>query len=369
MRHGAYKIWLLVVCASLFGYLCRAQLTIQFQSAVYGQSIDGLSLVQLINSSGESVRGKITIRVKELTTGDVIRVSIFNALIARGTNSIDKQAFSTASFVFGNNYFGTTARQSGKFPEGEYEYCFEVEITDSKTTWTSPFFDNCFIQQLLPMTPLLLINPVDGDESCNTRPDFTWQSPLPLPADARCRLVLAELKDKQDIAEAINYNTPIVNQGYIQGNRMLYPAGLPELKKDKKYVWQVTVYLNTTILKKSEIWTYEVKCEQPKENLNTDSYRELKETDDGSFYVASQFLRFSLNNPYTSGFLEYSIVSMAEPNTSIKGLPALKLLPGINKYDIDLREIKSFKNNEEYLLKTRLANGTELRLRFLYKTE
>lgn len=347
--------------------VCRGQIAIYFNAAIYGQSVDGLPWAQIVNSSAHDVVGNLTIKVREVSAGNVLSITVKHALLRMGSNAIDRAAFSKAQFLFSDNYYGMTARQSGKFPEGEYEYCFEIDL--DKVQWPSTFFENCFLHQLQPLTPLLLINPVDGDESCNTRPDFTWQPPLPMPAEARSRLILTELRDKQDIAEAINFNIPLINQGNIQTNQLMYPSGLPELRQGKKYAWQVIVYSGKTILKRSEIWQYTVKCDEKKEEVSTDSYRELKEAEDGNYYIAGKVVRFSFNNPYNAGDLNYSIVSMSAPDEIIKGLPSLKLSAGLNKHEIDLSEIKSFKNNQEYMLKVKLATGRELQLRFLYKQE
>jgi hypothetical protein len=359
-----------VFLSSLFCCITAlSQVTINFNAPVYGQSLEGLSFVQVTNSSGEDVRVTITARVRENTAGNVVTAIFVGVPLRRGVNTIDGPSFSRGRFSFGNNYPGLTLSQTGRFPEGEYEYCFEAEITDSKTPWPVPFFENCFIQQLQPLTPLILINPPDEDESCNTRPSFLWQLPFPLPADARCRLVLTELRDKQDIAEAINYNMPLINQGNILGNQLLFPAQVPALKEGKKYVWQVVVYTGQTVLKRSEIWIYEVKCEPEKQDPVTDSYRELKETDDGNFYIAGKFLRFSFNNPYSAGVLNYSITSLTDPSFVIKDLPVLTMQPGLNKYDIDISDNKAFKKGQEYILKVMLTGNRQFRLRFLYTNE
>lgn len=369
MRLILYRICFVQLPVFLLAIVTQAQVSINFNAVVYGQSLDGLSFVQLFNSSNEDVKIKVTIKVREAVAGNVLTAIITSAPLHKGANTLDRGAFSAGRFSFGNNYYGLTLSQTGKFPEGEYEYCFEVEITDSKRTWAIPFFENCFSFQLQPLTPLLLINPVDGDEDCNTRPDFLWQLPMPLPPGSRCRLVLSEIKDKQDIVEAINYNVPVINQGNVFTNQLLFPVGAPELKEGKHYAWQVTVYTGKTILKKSEIWTYTIKCEEKKEPLNKESYRELKETEDGNFYVANKVLRFSFNNQYSDGILAYSISSLSDPGINIKGLPQLKLQAGLNKYDLDLSENNSFKNGQEYILKVRLVNNRELHLRFLYKDE
>lgn len=350
----------------LSSFIVQAQVAVNFSPAIYGQSLDGLAYAQIMNSSPGMLRAKLTIRVRQ---GNVHVLTVITPvfMLRPGMNAIDRTAFSKARFAFGNNNYGLTLSQSGRFLEGEYEYCFELDISESKDPRLAPVYENCFVHQLQPRTPLLLINPIDEDEFCNKRPQFIWQPPVPLPADARYRLVITEVKDKQDIVEAVTYNPPIVNQGNIIGNTLFYPSNASELKEGQQYAWQVTVYVKQTILVKSEVWTFTQKCQEPKQEPVTDSYRELKETEGGDFYLANTWLRFSLNNPYAAGDLTYSITSMAEPGKPIKGLPALKMTPGLNKYDIDLSDNKAFKTDQEYVLTVRLANNRTYKLRFIYK--
>lgn len=348
-----------------------AQVSVQFVPAVYGQDMQGLALAQFYSSSSASMRVAVNIRIREIASGDVLRVRTTGFVLKPGANQIDRRAFSNSTFSFSNTYPGSIVRQSGRFPEGEYEYCFEVEVLETKDPSILPLYEQCFMHQLQPLTPLLLINPVEGDETCNKRPDLTWQPPMPLPADARFRVVLAELKEKQDPVEALVYNQPLINQAEVPANYLPYPVNIPELKEGSRYAWQVTVYSRNqkAILKKSEIWTFTVRCSDNSREPAAESYRELKDAEDGDFYLAKNFLRFSLNNPYGEGSLAYSIECLSDPSLEVKNLPKLKLASGLNKYDMDLADNKSFRDGKEYLLKVYLPNNRQLKLRFIYKKE
>jgi len=361
------RIIFLFVCLSIAAN-SYGQLAIQFSPVIYGQSLEGLSFATLMNSSVETVRARVTIKIRESQAGNVVTVVIPSVLIRPGSSPMDRTAYSNSRFSFGNNNYGLILSQSGKFPEGEYEYCFEIEM-EPKAGWVSNYFENCFSYQLQPMTPLLLVHPVDGDVDCNTRPNFIWQPPIPLPPEARFRLVLSELRPKQDLSEAINYNQPLINQGNLFGNQLSYPFNAPSLKEGTTYAWQVIVYNSKLIIKRSEIWTYTVKCEEVKKQPGDNSYRELKEIEDGNFYIADRILRFSFNNPYSKGLLDYSISDLANPAITVKGLPRLEMQAGLNKYELDLTEINAFKTGKEYLLKIRLANGRVMPLRFIYTNE
>lgn len=363
------RSFLLCILCSGITMALTAQVTVQFMPVVYGQTLEGLAYAQIINSSGSDLMGSLTIRVREQKGGQVVTIKTAAFIVHPGANAIDRRAFGSAKISFGNNNNGLTLSQTGRFPEGDYEYCFELDLSQSKNPQVSPVAENCFVHQLQPMTPLLLIDPVDGDEFCNKRPNFTWQPPVPLPREARHRLVLTPIREKQDPVEAVTYNQPVINQGNIPGNNLFYPPNAPDLKEGQQYGWQVIVYTAKSILARSEVWTFTVRCNTDQPMVDGNSYRELKETDDGNFYVASRMLSFSLYNPYAEGDLNYSIINLADPSQPVKKLPVLKLKSGLNKYDLDLSEIRAFKNDQEYLLKVQLQNSRVLALRFIYKEE
>ncbi|RYE37347.1 MAG: DUF928 domain-containing protein, partial [Sphingobacteriales bacterium] len=274
-----------------------AQINVQFAPSRSGQNLQGLSLTQVVNASVYPASIALTIRIKEINSGEVVVIKTPGFILTSGVNSVDRVAFSNATFTFSNTYFGQAVKQTGNFPEGEYEYCFEIEVLETKDLRMLPSYEQCFNHQLQPLTPMLLILPVDGDEICNKRPTFTWQPPMPLSNDARFRLVLAELKEKQDPIEAITFNTPVINQADVRINNLTFPMNRPDLKDGIRYAWQVTVYSNQTILKKSEIWEFTIQCSDQALEPVTESFRELKDLEDGNYYIAKNFLRFSLHNP------------------------------------------------------------------------
>jgi len=367
MKINYRHIFLCILLASSLSV--SAQVTVSFNASLHGRSMDGLSFAQVVNSSSQWVFAKIKITIHEMKYGIVATINIPYIQLRSGANVINSQTFARSNFVFAQNDAGRQLSQTGKFPDGEYEFCYEVTIGDPKTQMVYDVSDFCFQSVIETMGPLLLIDPAPGDEFCNTRPNFTWQPPFPSQRGTQFRIIVCEKIENQTDIEAITYNIPIINLAGLYVNSILYPPKTPDLRKDRKYVWQVTAYQEKTMLVKSEIWEFQIKCDEPKIQLNTDSYRELKEVEDGNFYVANKVLRISFYNPYNPGVLNYSISSLSQPEKKIKKMPELKLNAGLNKYDIDLSDNSSFKNGQEYFVTVGLENNRTLKLRFIYRNE
>lgn len=360
--------YMMIVCSIGFSIPIYAQLNMQFVPEVHGQTLEGLAHLQ-INSAypaGKQVYIKITVRGN--TSGQILSGVTPPFNLMTGLNQINRSAFSGTRFVFGKNDAGFQLSQTGKFLPGEYEYCFEAIVGDEKLG-NAEYFDNCFTGNVSPAAPLMLINPMDGDELCNTRPNFSWQPMIPLVPNTRYRFLLVQKSERQSPEEAINNNVPVIFQSEILGNMLLYPPSIRELLKDREYAWQVTAYSGNSILTKSEIWQFKIKCEEEKPLLVDDSYRELREVADPSPYLAQPRVRFSFNNPYNEGTLSYSIAGTENTLEPIKKLPVLKMQRGLNKLEINLEDWNAFKTGKEYLLSVRLENGKVLKMRFTYKEQ
>lgn len=343
-----------------------AQISIQFNPVVHGASINGLANAQIINNSGMDLNGYTEITVSDNRGRQIVQIKIGSQVFRKGLNILEQQAFSKASIRFGNHESSDYVRQTGRLPEGELEFCFRVNVGESKNSNIPEEFENCFQHYLQPFTPLILINPIDGEESCNLRPNFLWQPPVPIPPGAMFRLMLVAVNPKQDPVQALAFNAPLFVQQNIVGNTLLYPSIMPDLKKDNRYAWQVVMYSGATMLTKSEVWTFTTACKLEEEKPEEGSYREVRDAAGNDFLIVKDILRFAVRNPYEGGVLNYQISSMKNQEKKIKGLPKLDLRNGLNQYDIDLREYGSIHGGEEYLLTVTLKNGKKHFLRFIF---
>jgi hypothetical protein len=258
-------------------------------------------------------------------------------------------------------------RQSGIFPEGEYEYCFQVYRSD-KTGRAELLSEQCFDYLVEPLTPLFLIEPYLKEKICEKRPSFTWQPSLPAIPGSQYRVTVAEMHPGQPANEALVYNLPLINQSYILSSLLLYPPSAKELEEGKSYAWQVTVYKEGIILNRSEIWEFSIKCNDTPAVDKEDGFRDIEDLAKGNYYIANGKIRFAVYNAYEETTLQYNMFCLNKPDQIFKHLPKVKLKRGNNNIVIDLTENKAFTDDYHYIITVRLPNNTEKKLRFLYKS-
>src|SRR5687767_11076372 len=103
MNPKRYKIYCFLIAALLATVISYAQtVVITFNAAIYGQTLEGLGFVQLMNTYPQDLVGKVVIRVREIKSGQVASITIPGVYLRRGNNTIDRLAFSRSRFSFGD---------------------------------------------------------------------------------------------------------------------------------------------------------------------------------------------------------------------------------------------------------------------------
>jgi hypothetical protein len=359
-----FKRSLLLLLLSINLIVADAQVSLLFNANAHGRHMKGLSFLQIINSSAENYTGSLSIEIKNLTgSGVFVKVFIPSVSIKAGNNILPPAKLSSATISYAGNAEGNYVKQTAMMPEGELEYCFRLALVSK--IGPDEIFENCFLGTNIIGSPLQLVVPDKGDEFCEKRPRFTWQPPLPLTTGMLFSLKLVKINTDQSAAEALLVNTPVIYQANLKGFTMSYPAGIPDLKENETYAWQVTANDHKGKQALSEVWEFSIQC--PKMHVDSTSYRELRVSDDGGFLSTGSTLKFAVYNPFISASLKYSITDLSKPGRPLKNLPAIQLDKGANHISIDLNMIPGIREDQEYKLTVTLPDGSKVSLRFKYK--
>jgi hypothetical protein len=344
----------------------KAQQSFIFLPELQGRTTDGLLQVRIVNSATESRQTRLRVTVTEQAGGRVLTLLTAPFQLMPGTNGLPPAIGRQTAISFGNNKTAAICRQSGVFPEGEYEYCFQLEDAGKDG---EPGDEQCFDYYLQPFAPLMLITPSDEEKICDKRPSLFWQPQLPAIPGVAYRVTLVEVKPHQPKTEALNYNTPLINQMGIRTSMLFYPPHVPELQEGKTYAWQVTAYQQQMLLSNSEIWEFTVACDDEPNEPPVTGFRDLADLSKGNFYIANGRISFALRNQYEAGELDYTIKCLTQPDQQIRKLPRVKLLRGNNQIVIDLDEKYGFVDGSFYIMTVVLPNKEQKQLRFIYKKD
>jgi hypothetical protein len=331
---------------------------------VQGRTIDGIWKARISNN-GPRQTVNLKVIVTEAATGAVLTIQTPAFELLPGVNNVPSGAAYQASIVFGNSKLATIISQSGFFPSGDYDYCFQLYEGASHNGPSAG--EQCFNYNLEPFSSLQLIQPYDGDKICDKRPSFSWQPLIPMISGVQYRLLLVEVKGEQQPVEAIRTNLAIINQRNIPMPLQLFPSIVSDLVVGGKYAWQVAAYRDELMLAESEIWTFNIDCEKDSVSLPKEAFRNIEDLAKGNFYIARGQLLFAFNNTYEATTLQYSIRCLSKPEQKITKLPKIKVTRGRNQVVIDLSDNKSFTDSYFYIMDVKLPDGEEKQLRFIYK--
>lgn len=360
-----YKVLLLLCCLAL-PVLMKGQVSFNFLPEVQGRTLEGLFMVKVGNMETAPKLVTMVMTVTEAKAGKIVEVRTKPFQLRPGVNMLPAGVASGASLNFENNKLATVLRQSNFFPEGEYDYCFEINDTEKNGLTLG---DQCFDYMLQPFSPLMLSEPFDGDNICDKRPTLSWQPLMPAVPGVRYRLVLAEIKEGQHKVEALNYNIPMVNQTGINTPILFYPSTARQLEEGKRYAWQVMAYRNELLLASSEIWEFTLKCQDTLKLPPDEGFRNIEDLTKGNFYIATGRVLFAVHNVFRETDMDYKVTCLTKPDIKFGKLPKVKLKRGLNQVVIDVSENKGFIDGYFYIMYVKLPGGLEHQLRFVYKKE
>lgn len=360
---NAYRILLTGLLLSVLLPL-RAQVTFSFMPEIQGRTVENIYKVRMGNP-GARQTVNLVINVTEAKSGAVVVIRTAPFELMPGINTVPPGAVYNAAVSFGGSRIATVVSQSGFFPEGDYDYCFQ--LFEGSGHSGGLLEEQCFSYNLQPFSSMQLIQPYDGDKICDKRPTLSWQPLIPAINGVMYRLLLVEVKEGQQRAEALRMNLAIINQRQIPLPMLIYPSLANQLQEGKKYAWQVSAYKNELLLAESEMWDFTVECEKAPAEVQPDAYRSLDDLTKGNFYIARGQVLFAFNNTYAPTNLQYTIQCLTKPDQVFKKLPTVKVGRGLNQIKVELSEKNGLVDGYFYIMNVTLPSGETKQLRFIYK--
>lgn len=330
----------LILCAS-------AQVRFSANPIAISRNADALLSITATSSYSKPAEGELVITVTEEGTGrPVLTVNFSRVLLSPGNNGLSRFR-SFASRIFYDNELSSIVKNTGLFAPATYLICCQFNPEDKLL----PVFDNetCFISDVMPRTPIILIQPVDS--ICNYRPAFNWSGRKTASQATAFKVVCVEVQEGQSAEEALQNNFPQVNQAlYTQVSQLAFPPGSPALKEGRKYAWQVLEVAGINVLNSSDIGEFTVACKEAPADPGVESFAEAKSFYTGKTYYFTSSINFSFVNPYVDGRLEYDIVHVPSLK-KLSNLPVIEMKQGLNRIVLNTEDIGGLKKGEAYKIR------------------
>lgn len=354
-----YKPAFVVLALLVYKSAC-CQLSIQAMPSEY-RTYDAITNFSIRNSSTDPVTVSMRIELSEETQGNVLTVTVPEAIIKPGV-ILYRSLATEESFRFSNNTVSRYLQSNDRLADGRYRLCYYVQSRKAGV----PDESYCTKFTISNSSPLVLVAPADGSALCDERPTFQWVSPRPLPADAKTRLVLTEIKEGQNETEAMYRNMPEVNIMEAGNSTLPLPSYVERLKENVRYAWQVTVYNNAGVIQKSEIWTFRKSCSNEKSiKKNDETFPELKKGAESNYYLVKEAIRFSFVNSFSVEKLDYVIIDL-QTNKPIRYYPEVQVHTGLNQVEIDVDDCRGLNRGKYYMVRAINVQNSPIQMRFRY---
>ena len=352
------KILLLFIILASFNY-SKSQVIVTLQVPPEGLSVKPqLWNAILVNTGNSSIIIKINLSLIDISNGQQVLYatsSIFD--LPQGATNITAEHLLPISYTVLNNTFNVDQSLNDFIPIGNYTICYQV------LKQTADAFDEiaevCESIAVEPLSPPILNTPDDQGEVEEGKPLFTWAPPAPLPLfpNLTYKYNLVEVLQGQSASEAIQQNVPILQQNNIYNTFLQYPITLTALDTGKNYAWQITANSNYLPISNSEIWSLKIKPPQVVTmQILSPSFTKLRQSDEISFTVCSDYLRYEYLNESNDSLVTIMITDITSNDLKIisENENVEKVQFGQNFIEMDLQGL-NLKPGHSYLF--RLTNS------------
>jgi len=354
------KIILILIC--FFFIKSNSQTKIISSSfSSYNVSPESMCGINISNNSGDvsiTVESKITniqgaVLIKSSSNPLTIKNGVFNSLqLGLKIANTTYQSSSVSEFV----------RLYHQLPSGKYNYCVSIKLNDGSDD------ELCEDIESENSSFLTLINPIDKDTIETPNPVLIWnhtESFNLLQQGEYYRLMLAEIKPEQNAESALNVNSPLLMQNFLNKHDVLYPFDAPKLNPGVRYAWQVQKVVNGVITNKTEAWEFVLKNKSTGVKLLVEITPKLNIS---PYQVVDDKIYFLFKEEYvsTDQKLNSVIVNSKGEEVQVKS-DSKKSSANIkqtspNRYEVDLRGMGL--KEGQYLLKIFNQKNQEFLLKF-----
>lgn len=263
-------ISLFALCIPL---IVQSQITVSVQLPPAGLvQKDQLWNLVLSNTGTSAEEITVFLNLRDALTGEsVLSADTRSLSIPRGVKLIGIGDVRPVQYNVGVARFNNTY-----LPLGSYIACYTIARGYGEQG--QKLAEECVRININPLSPPLLNSPLNKAVINVKYPQFTWVPPAPLDMfdNLNYDVSVAEVLEGQSPAEAILYNTPVYNKGYLTTTYDNFPSTFSRLQAGKTYAWQVTAKNNLNYSVVTDVWTFSIAADSAKTSVTSATYVLLK---------------------------------------------------------------------------------------------
>lgn len=305
----------------------------------------------LVNSSAYVMEGRMEMVLSDRQTSqEVMTASTAEFSLAKGAVLINVNRLSPISY----NYIGIEPDRNINtlLPAGAYLVCYTF-IRNAGSAKREILAEECVIFDVEPLSPPMLLFPVDSSVLETPPAQFTWTPPTPAALLNRLHyeVLITEVRPSQLAAEALSENVPFFSTDEAPNNFITYPGAQPVFEKDKWYAWQVVARDDKSYAGKSEVWVFKISRQSPAPELpGAVSYVQLEKNGAGKSIARDGMLRFYYFNQLADSTTEIVIKDLTEKNNTEGVRAVLPVVRGHNYLQKDISKMIKIQDGHVYEL-------------------
>ncbi|MDZ4792827.1 MAG: hypothetical protein SGI83_00980 [Bacteroidota bacterium] len=360
---------LTVVVFVLITVVSKAQVYIQTTLPTVGlvQKNQLWNLV-LVNGTTTAMEGKLDLILRDRQSGmELLTATTSRFTLAKGSLSVNVSNLNPIQY----NYMAMDAGSSfnGLLPVGAYIACYSfTKLAGEKQEQLA---EECVPFDIEPLSPPMLIFPVDSSELEAIPGQFTWTPPTPAGMINRLRyeILITEIMPGQKADEAMQSNMNFYNRADVTNNFMTYPASLPAFEKEKWYGWQIVAKDDKNYAGKSEVWVFKIKRESELEKIIKGTPYIKMKTDAPELGIAPNgILKLSYFNRGTDSTAKITLSDLSNGEEhSRQVFVTQKIIPGENQLQINLKKVISLSEESTYKAEIISSSGERNSILFRIK--
>lgn len=269
---------------------------------------DQLWNLSLLSAFSEERLVELRVQLQNAGSGEVVMSAVSGSFtLKKGVQVFNA---SMVQPVIYNNY---SVDNSGTYLKiGNYLACYQIFQHTNKGD--ELLGDECVRLVVEPLSPPLLVDPVNLSILSTESPMLSWLPPMPVELfpSLNYEVAISEILDGQTAADAISQNIPVISYHSLKSNVLALPPSLNQLQLNHRYAWQVTAKNANDYSSQSEIWQFKLERSAPEpEAVKMTPYVKLKTNQLERTLAPDGILKFSYSNRLNDSIVDFEIVDLS----------------------------------------------------------